>query len=74
MILGKGKIVQQFSNSTHSIVENWYIKKAKLKKKYPKLTDNDLRFDEVKNGMLWEELKIKFCLNKEELQKIVSEI
>jgi hypothetical protein len=28
----------------------------------------------VKNGMLWDELKIKFCLNKEELQKIVSAI
>jgi hypothetical protein len=74
MTLGKNTVVQQFSTSSHSIVENWYIKKAKLKKKYPNLTDNDLRFDEVKNGMLWDELKIKFCLNKEELQKIVSAI
>ena len=68
----KGTVVQQFSTSTHSVVRNWYIQKAKLKKRYPILTDNDLSFDEAKNGTIWDKLKIKFGLSKEELQKIIS--
>ncbi len=70
----KSTVVKQFSTSTHSIVENWYIQKAKLKKRYPILTDNDLSYEEAKNGTIWGKLKIKFGLNKEELQKIISAI
>ncbi len=70
----KSNVVQQLSTSNHSLVENWYIKKAKLKKRYPILTDNDLSYDEVKNGTIWDKLKIKFGLDKEELQKIISAI
>ncbi len=68
----KSTAFQQFVASTHSITENWYIQKAKLKKRYPILTDNDLSYDEAKNGTIWDKLKIKFGLNKEELQKIIS--
>jgi hypothetical protein len=68
----KSITVQQLAASAQSKVENWYIQKAKLKKRYPVLTDNDLSYDEVKNGTIWDKLKIKFGLNKEELQKIIS--
>ena len=70
----KSTAIQQFATSTHSITENWYIQKAKLKKRYPILSDNDLSYDEVKNGTIWTKLKIKFGFKKEELQKIISEI
>jgi len=68
----KSTAVQQFTASANPKIENWYIQKAKLKKRYPILTDNDLSYDEAKNGTIWEKLKIKFGLNKEELQKIIS--
>ena len=72
MAFKKNKAVQQFATSVTSIKENWYIKKAKLKRKYPILTDNDLRYDEVKKGTILGNLGIKLGLNKEELQKIIS--
>jgi hypothetical protein len=72
MFFRKGKTVQQFSNSIPSILENWYIKKARLKRRYPILTDRDLLFDEVKNGSIWDKLKSKLGTSKEELQKIIS--
>jgi hypothetical protein len=68
----KSIVAQQFSASNHSIAKNWYVQKAKLKKRYPILTDDDLSYDEVKNDTIWSKLKIKFGLNKEELQKIIS--
>ena len=68
----KGTAVHKFSTSIPSILENWYIKKAKLKRRYPILTDRDLLFDEVKNGSIWDKLKSKLGTSKEELQKIIS--
>jgi hypothetical protein len=68
----KSTAVQQFAASANSKIENWYIQKAKLKKRYPILTDNDLSYDDAKNGTIWNKLKIKFGLNKEEVQKIIS--
>ena len=68
----KSTAIKQFATATHSITENWYIKKAKLKKRYPILSDNDLSYDEAKNGTIWAKLKIKFGFKKEELQKIIS--
>jgi hypothetical protein len=68
----KSTAIRQFATSTHSITENWYIQKAKLKKRYPILSDNDLSYEEAKNGIIWDKLKIKFGFKKEELQKIIS--
>ncbi len=72
MVLKKHTMVQQFAASIPSLIENWYIRKAKLKRKYPTLTDSDLQYDEVKNGTILNKLRIKLGLNKEELQKIIS--
>ena len=72
MIIRKGTAVKQFTTSSHSILENWYIKKAKLKRLYPILTDSDLLFDEVKNGSIWDKLKAKLGISIVELQKIIS--
>ncbi len=65
----KSTAIQQFATSTHSIAENWYIQKAKLKKRYPILYDNDLSYEEVKNGTIWVKLKIKFGFKKKNCKK-----
>ena len=72
MVLNKHKIVKQIADSIPSLIENWYIRKAKLKRKYPVLTDSDLQYDEVKNGTILAKLRIKLGINNEELQKIIS--
>lgn len=74
MTFRNNKTVRQFTPSTPSMKENWDIQKAKLKKKYPSLTDSDLRYDEGKKGAMWENLKIKLGLSKEELQKLISRV
>lgn len=43
-----------FARSTPSMKEIWDIQKAKLKKKYPSLTESDLRYEEGKKGAMWE--------------------
>lgn len=63
--------VRQFSLSTPSMKDKWEIQKAKLKKKYPNLTDSDLRYDEGKKGVMWEKLQLKLGISKEELQKLI---
>lgn len=63
--------VRQFSPSTPSMKDKWEIQKAKLKKKYPSLTDSDLRYDEGKKGAMWEKLQLKLGITKEELQKLI---
>jgi hypothetical protein len=68
----KSAVQGQFSLSTPSMKENWDIQKARLKKKYPILTDTDLRYDEGKKGVMWEKLQIKLGLSKEAMRKISS--
>jgi len=63
-----------FSPSTPSMKENWDKQKAKLKKKYPVLTESDLRYDEGKKGVMWEKLQLKLGLTKEELKKIIDKL
>ncbi|MFA7227729.1 MAG: hypothetical protein WC061_01740 [Melioribacteraceae bacterium] len=72
MTFRKSTTVRQFAISTPSMKEKWDIRKAKLKKKYPSLTDSDLRYDEGKRGVMWEKIQVKLNLSKEELQKIIS--
>ena len=74
MTFRNNKTVRQFTPSTPSMKESWEIQKTKLKKKYPILTDSDLRYDEGKKGAMWENLKIKLGLSKEELQKLISRV
>ncbi len=74
MTFRKNTTVRQFALSTPSMKDNWEIQKTKLKKKYPILTDSDLRYDEGKKGAMWEKLQIKLELSKEELRKIITTI
>lgn len=71
MTSSRSTTVRQFSLSTPSMKDKWEIQKAKLKKKYPNLTDSDLRYDEGKKGVMWEKLQLKLGISKEELQKLI---
>ncbi len=70
----KSTTTHHFSRSTPSMKETWDLQKAKLKKKYPTLTESDLRYEEGKKGAMWEKLQLKLGLSKEELQKLIASI
>jgi uncharacterized protein YjbJ (UPF0337 family) len=74
MTQNKESSIRQFTASTPSIKEIWDIQKAKLKKKYPTLTDSDLRYGEGKKGAMWEKVQIKLGLSKEELRKLINSL
>jgi uncharacterized protein YjbJ (UPF0337 family) len=73
MVLKKTEI-SPFSKSTPSMKEKWDEQKAKFKKKYPSLTDSDLRYMEGKKGDMYEKIRIKLGISAEELRKFLSEI
>ncbi len=52
--------------------KNWYETKQKLKKKFAKITDNDLLFEDGKQEDLVKKLQIKLGKSKEEIVKIIS--
>lgn len=52
--------------------KNWHETKQKLKKKFAKITDNDLLFEEGKQEDLVKKLQIKLGKSKEEIVKIIS--
>ena len=68
----KNIAVQLFSRSTPSMRDNWEAQKIKFKKRYPKLTHHDLRQDEGKKGAMWDKIKKKIGLNKEELHQLIT--
>lgn len=52
---------------------NWNEQKAKLKKKFAILTDNDLMYEEGKKEEMYAKLQVKLGKSKEELNKIIDE-
>ena len=60
--------------NTTEIKGNWNEQKAKLKKKFAVLTDNDLMFEEGKKEEMMGKLQIKLGKSKEELHKIIGKL
>ena len=58
-------------NSTE-LKGNWNEQKAKLKKQFAVLTDNDLMFEEGKKDEMWAKLQIKVGQTKEQLHQIIG--
>jgi uncharacterized protein YjbJ (UPF0337 family) len=58
--------------NTTEIKGNWNEQKAKLKKQFAVLTDNDLMFEEGKKDEMMAKLQIKLGQTKEELHKIIG--
>lgn len=51
---------------------SWAEQKEKLKKKFARLTQNDLYFEDGKKDLMLNKLQIKLGKTKEELQAIIS--
>ncbi len=52
---------------------NWNEQKAKLKKQFAVLTDNDLMFEEGKKDEMMAKLQVKLGQTKEQLHKIIGD-
>jgi uncharacterized protein YjbJ (UPF0337 family) len=59
--------------NTTEIKGNWNEQKAKLKKQFAVLTDNDLMFEEGKKDEMMAKLQIKLGQTKEQLHKIIGD-
>jgi uncharacterized protein YjbJ (UPF0337 family) len=59
--------------NTTEIKGNWNEQKAKLKKQFAVLTDNDLMFEEGKKEEMMAKLQIKLGQTKEQLHKIIGD-
>jgi len=60
--------------NTTELKGNWNEQKAKLKKKFAVLTDNDLMFEEGRKEEMFAKLQTKLGKTKEELHKILSDL
>lgn len=58
--------------NTTEVKGNWNEQKAKLKKQFAVLTDNDLMFEEGKKEEMMAKLQIKLGQTKEQLHKIIG--
>jgi len=58
--------------NTTEIKGNWNEQKAKLKKQFAVLTDNDLMFEEGKKDEMMAKLQITLGQTKEQLHKIIG--
>ena len=58
--------------NTTELKGNWNEQKAKLKKQFAVLTDNDLMFEEGKKDEMMAKLQIKLGQTKEQLHKIIG--
>ena len=59
--------------NTTELKGNWNEQKAKLKKNFAVLTDNDLMFEEGKKDEMMAKLQKKLGKTKEELHKIIGD-
>jgi uncharacterized protein YjbJ (UPF0337 family) len=59
--------------NTTEMKGNWNEQKAKLKKQFAVLTDNDLMFEEGKKDEMMAKLQIKLGQTKEQLHKIIGD-
>lgn len=53
---------------------SWDVQKAKLKAKYPNLSDGDLQFDQGKKDKMMSKIQTKLGKTADELSKIIAEL
>ncbi len=63
-----------FSPSTPSMMDKWNEQKAKLKKKFPSITNSDLIYNEGKKNDMLENLRIKLGLSADEWKKVLKNL
>ena len=64
--------MKESTNSTAPVKGNWNDQKAKLKVKFPTLTDADLRYEEGKKDEMLKKVQVKVGKTKQELAEIIS--
>ena len=60
--------------NSDQVRENWGEKRAKLKIKFPTLTDSDLRYEKGKKDEMLERIQVKLGKTKEELNTVIAEL
>ena len=60
------------TNVSNSIQAKWQAQKAKLKLTFPKLTDEDLNFDETQKQEMLKHLEPKLAMTSAELTAIME--
>ena len=60
------------TNVSNSILAKWQAQKAKLKLTFPKLTDEDLNFDETQKAEMLKHLEPKLAMTPAELTAIME--
>ncbi|MHB1147165.1 MAG: CsbD family protein [Lutibacter sp.] len=58
--------------NSQELIKNWYETKEKLKKKFAKITDNDLLFVEGQQDDVVKKLQLKLGKSKDEILQIIS--
>ena len=58
--------------NSQELRKNWHDTKEKLKKKFTKITDNDLYFAEGQQDDVVKKLQLKLGKSKDEILKIIS--
>lgn len=57
-----------------TMIGNWKEKKGKLKQKYAKLTDDDLKYVEGKEEELYGRIQKRLGVSRREAQRMVDQI
>ncbi len=74
MAYKSNKPTRLFSPATPTMMDRWNEQKTKLKKKFPSLTDTDLRYKEGKKSEMFESLRIKLDISIEDWKKMIEDI
>lgn len=61
-------------NETFKVKGNWDLQSKEFKKKYPKLTDSDLKFETGKEEDLLKRVEARLAKKREEVIKIINEL
>jgi len=59
---------------TFKVKGNWDVQAKELKKKYPKLTDSDVKFETFKEEDLLKRLQARLGKTREEVITIINEL
>lgn len=68
------KAGHQFTRPIPSMMDRWIDQKEKLKKKFPSLTDKNLRYKEGKKNEMFENLRIKLDISVDDWKKMMEDI
>lgn len=61
-------------NSINQIKNNWGLIKLELKKRYPQLTEADLKYIDGYENEFYRNLEIKLGMNREQLMTILNSL